>query len=555
MPDPDYTQILSDETVIYTPGKKESSARTDNMEIPQTFLIGYETAGHRIDGIIGVGGFGVVYQATDLALNRTVALKEYFPHTLSKRNKDGNVELKNEKDRETFQAGLSSFINEARLLAKFDHSSLVKVYRFWESHQTAYMTMSFVPGSTLKSRIEAATQDVSEQSLKSILTELAQALAVMHEYQCYHRDVSPDNVIMHAETGSPVLLDFGAARQAIQSQVQSFTVILKSGYAPVEQYSEIPTLSQGPWTDIYALGALAYRVLTGHPPPSAVGRMVNDSAIKLAQSDSLSNYSTTFLETIDAALAVMPEDRIQTMQDFIDLLNAHTNTRPEINKAPRHHSAHPETATAQRRVLSSKVFWGSMATLAISSALLTFYGLKTPNTTPEPVAKSENATSSITPTSPERLINAIQDKVTLSSNKNNLIINKDLLQLTIQSTRAGYLSLFVETSDGLLLQMLPAGDSTRYIQANESISFPSADAPLIAAGPPGDNKFMAIVTKNPIPELSFPKQPYFGFSKISWSGSDLLLKLENQLNRSLNCDQKDCSQDLIVSQLTIRESY
>ena len=197
------------------------------------------------------------------------------------------------------------------------------------------MVMDYEDGESLNQLLKRAPFP-AESDLRLILLPLLDGLAAVHAEKFLHRDIKPSNIFLRAN-GSPVLLDFGAARQAIQSQVQSFTVILKSGYAPVEQYSEIPTLSQGPWTDIYALGALAYRVLTGHPPPSAVGRMVNDSAIKLAQSDSLSNYSKTFLETIDASLAVMPEDRIQTMQDFIDLLNAHTNTRPEINKAPRHH--------------------------------------------------------------------------------------------------------------------------------------------------------------------------------------------------------------------------
>ncbi|MDX1670224.1 MAG: protein kinase, partial [Limnobacter sp.] len=222
-----------DQTVIL--GANPRGSADVKPGLVATLPDGYEFSGHRIDGLIGIGGFGVVYKATDLALGRVVALKEYFPHAMAQRGPSHRVTMQQSRDQATFQAGMSSFINEARLLAKFDHTSLVKVFQFWEAHQTAYMSMPYIPGFTLKASFEQFGHPVNEQSLTTILCELARALSEMHQHRCYHRDISPDNIIMHAETGLPVLLDFGAARQAIQNQTHSFTVILKSGYAPVEQ--------------------------------------------------------------------------------------------------------------------------------------------------------------------------------------------------------------------------------------------------------------------------------------------------------------------------------
>ncbi len=287
-----------------------------------------------ITQLLGEGGFGIVYLCTDHALQRQVAVKEYMPSSLAARTAERGVVVKSERHRETFQAGLSSFINEARLLASFDHPALVKVYRFWEANGTAYMVMPFYEGGTLKDALRALPGPPDEAWLRTRLSPLIEALAVIHAQQCYHRDIAPDNVILLASTGRPLLLDFGAARRVIGDMTQALTVILKPGYAPLEQYAEIPGMKQGPWTDVYALAAVVYFAITGRTPPPSVGRMVNDTYVPLLQS-AQGRYSAEFLAAIDHALAVRPEARTQSIEQLRDELGLFgAAARPGASASP-----------------------------------------------------------------------------------------------------------------------------------------------------------------------------------------------------------------------------
>jgi hypothetical protein len=267
-----------------------------------------------ITSFVGEGGFGIVYAATDHSLGRRVALKEYMPSSLSLRNTQGQVQVRNERYRETFEAGLKSFVNEARLLASFDHPSLVKVYRFWEANGTAYMVMPFLEGQTLRDILRGMGHAPDEAWLRSVLGPLTEALLVIHAEQCYHRDIAPDNV-MQLPNGRWLLLDFGAARRVIGDMTQALTVILKPGYAPIEQYAEIPGMKQGAWTDVYALAAVVYNAITGKTPPPSVGRMLNDTYQPLVQV-AAGRYSPEFLAAVDNALAVRPEARFQSIGEF-----------------------------------------------------------------------------------------------------------------------------------------------------------------------------------------------------------------------------------------------
>ena len=264
---------------------------------------------------IGEGGFSIVYLAWDHSLDRSVALKEYMPTSIAARAGGTRVNARSERHRETFEAGLKSFINEAKLLARFDHRSLVKVYRFWEANGTAYMVMPFYEGVTLKDTVRALAQPPDEAWLLGLLSPLTEALCVIHAEHCYHRDIAPDNVILLAGSGLPLLLDFGAARRVIGDMTQALTVILKPGYAPVEQYAEVPGMRQGPWTDVYALAAVVYWAVTGKTPAVSVGRMMSDSQVPLAECGA-GRYSASFLQAIDRALAVLPEQRTQSIDAF-----------------------------------------------------------------------------------------------------------------------------------------------------------------------------------------------------------------------------------------------
>ncbi|MBN3752032.1 DUF4384 domain-containing protein [Paraburkholderia sp. Tr-20389] len=272
--------------------------------------VGTRVSEFEIKGLIGEGGFGIVYLAYDTQLGRNVALKEYMPSALASRGSRAEVSVRSERHEETFRAGLKSFVNEARLLAQFDHHSLVKVYRFWEANHTAYMVMPYYEGVTLRDALRAKDTPPDEAWLRALLTSLISALDVMHRARCYHRDIAPDNILLLQDSGRPLLLDFGAARRVIGDMTQALTVILKPGYAPIEQYAEVDSLKQGPWTDIYALAAVVYYAIVGKTPPPSVSRMMNDSYVPLA-TQAAGRYSPAFLQAIDHALAVRPEERPQ----------------------------------------------------------------------------------------------------------------------------------------------------------------------------------------------------------------------------------------------------
>lgn len=283
-----------------------------------TLPIGTHLGEFEITGLVGEGGFGIVYLAYDHSLQRRIAIKEYMPSALAARTGVATVAVKSARHAETFQAGLKSFINEARLLAQFDHPSLVKVYRFWEANGTAYMVMPFYEGITLKEALKKLGGPPDEGWLKDFLRPLTDALAQIHREQCFHRDIAPDNIIILKE-GRPLLLDFGAARRVIGDMTHALTVILKPGYAPVEQYAEVPSMKQGAWTDIYALASVVYFAITGRAPVPSVARLMSDPLVPLAKV-AAGRYSEQFLQGIDKALSVKPEDRPQDIAELRALI-------------------------------------------------------------------------------------------------------------------------------------------------------------------------------------------------------------------------------------------
>jgi hypothetical protein len=313
--DPDRTLLAREEVSLPTAPARPASSNV----LPE----GTQLAEFSVTGVIGEGGFGIVYRAHDRALQRTVAVKEYMPSALAARLADTRVVVKSEQHRETFEVGLKSFINEARLLAQFDHPALVKVFRFWAANGTAYMAMPLYEGGTLKHALKQMAPPPDEAWLRKLLVPLLDAIELLHNADCLHRDIAPDNILMGPgstpETPRPVLLDFGAARRVIGGQTQALTVILKPGYAPIEQYDEIPGMKQGPWTDLYALGAVMHFAITGKPPPPSVGRLVHDAWVPLSTA-AAGRYSPGFLAAIDAVLAARPEDRPRNVAQWREML-------------------------------------------------------------------------------------------------------------------------------------------------------------------------------------------------------------------------------------------
>jgi len=261
--------------------------------------------------VLGVGGFGVVYLANDYSLERQVALKEYMPASLAVRGEGPRITLRSEAMADTYAVGLRSFINEARLLAKFDHPSLVKVYRFWEDNATAYMVMPYLQGSTLRDTRRAMPNPPDEAWIRGVLDPMLDALEQLHGEGVFHRDVAPDNILL-PPAGAPILLDFGAARRVISDRTQSLTAILKPSYAPIEQYADMAGMRQGPWTDLYALGAVMHFLLFGVPPAPATARAVQDDAEQIEQRV-VAGVSPRFMSLVAWMLGVRPLERPQNV--------------------------------------------------------------------------------------------------------------------------------------------------------------------------------------------------------------------------------------------------
>lgn len=326
---PEATQVIGKGAVAAA----DRAAGTSSVALPTGTRLSDE---FEIVGLVGQGGFGIVYLADDHSLQRRVAVKEYMPASLAMRGESSRVVLKSERDADTFGVGLRSFVNEARLLARFDHPALLKVFRFWEANGTAYMAMPYYAGRTLKQVIESSASPPDEAWMRRVLLPVMDALALLHSENCFHRDVAPDNIML-LEGDKPVLLDFGAARRVIGDMTQALTVILKPGYAPIEQYAEMSGVRQGAWTDVYALAAVVHWMITGHTPPPAVGRMMSDSyepLVRLAGE----RYSQRFLQGIDRSLSVRGEDRPQSMAAMRDLLGWNPS---------------PPTATEQARITAN----------------------------------------------------------------------------------------------------------------------------------------------------------------------------------------------------------
>ncbi len=326
--------------------------------------VGARLGEFEILALLGVGGFGMVYKAFDHSLHRHVAIKEYMPAALAARAQGQQLSVRTSTDLQTFQAGLASFVEEARLLAQFDHPSLVKVFRFWEANNTAYMVMPLYQGMTLKQARAFMRKPPPEAWLRKLLWAVLDALRVLHENDTLHRDISPDNIFLQ-DAGPPVLLDLGAARHAISAPEAQLTAILKVNYAPIEQYTqesgEAP-LPQGPWSDLYALAAVVHGCICNDTPLPATLRAIRDRMVRFARVARTVKrqfgveYSDAFVAAISQALEVQPEKRPQSIDAFLARMEmpgppegqAHFDWKAELGSAwePSPESAQEAAADA-----------------------------------------------------------------------------------------------------------------------------------------------------------------------------------------------------------------
>jgi serine/threonine protein kinase len=279
---------------------------------------GYELAGYRFGAVLGSGGYGITYKGEEIALGRAVAIKEYLPNSFARRSSDGvTVKPRDSKQQELFAWGIERFRQEAETLVQLQHPNIVRVLRYFAANGTAYIVMVYEKGTSLGARLaDGAT--LPERDLRKIIEPLLSGLETVHKARFLHRDVKPDNIYLRGD-GSPVLLDFGSARQAIGARTQAITSIVSPGYSPFEQYGKSAG-DQGPWTDIYALGATLYRCIAGKRPPPALDRIGSKAAMEPAAVVGQADYDAALLRAVDAALQLRAEDRPQTVADLRALM-------------------------------------------------------------------------------------------------------------------------------------------------------------------------------------------------------------------------------------------
>lgn len=312
----------------------------DNVNIlPSGHLLHW----YEIQGVLGRGGFGITYCGVDKNLNQRVAIKEYLPSELAVRSSDFSVYAMGGEQKEKYIWGLTRFLDEARTLARFDHPNIVRIMSVFESHGTACIVMRYEEGCSLQN-ILAGRKTLPEDLLLALVHPILDGLQLVHSAGFIHRDIKPANIFVR-EDGSPVLLDFGSARMALRDQSKSLTSVVSPGYAPFEQY-HTEADAQGPWSDIYALGATLYRAVVGVAPASATDR---SNALFKTQRDcflpcrmaGLEGYSEQFLKAVDHALAFRESDRPRSIDRWLPEFPP----APDIATAATHLSALAETAT------------------------------------------------------------------------------------------------------------------------------------------------------------------------------------------------------------------
>lgn len=322
---------------------------------------------YRIDSVLGVGAFGITYRAQDTNLDMCVAIKEYFPANAVNRVDGCEVVVSSEKNAKFYRWGLKQFIAEGKVLAQFKHSNIVRISRYFTANNTAYIVMDFEEGESLSNYLKLESPPLSEDRMRQIFVPLLHGLTEVHQKNVLHRDIKSANIYMRSNR-SPVLLDFGAARIHFGGASDDSATVLTPGYAPYEQYNN--DKPQGPWSDIYAIGATMYRCITGAAP---IESRTRQAAVESGQADPVvaatklrtGRYNADFLRIVDWMLEIEPEDRPQNVQEVLDAIV------PDVDPASTTVGSVTVSTTVRRSVVNNKLFItgppGSGKTTAVST--------------------------------------------------------------------------------------------------------------------------------------------------------------------------------------------
>lgn len=282
------------------------------MEIHRLALPkGYRLANYELTRVLGKGGFGITYLGIDRHLGRKVAVKELMPDTIVTRIEEMRVVAQSETLATNWEWAKERFLEEARVLASFQHPNIVEVHQLIEANGTVYMVMDYIEGESYEARLRRIGREPDEHSMRLLLEPLLDGLEEVHSAGLLHRDIKPDNILLRRGI-QPILLDFGSARKLLEGTAV-MTSLVTHGYSPIEQY-QIKG-KQGPWTDIYALAAVTVRAITGEKPPMSADRMSEDDFVWLSYRG-LEGFSPLFLQAVDWALRVKPKERPQNVREW-----------------------------------------------------------------------------------------------------------------------------------------------------------------------------------------------------------------------------------------------
>ncbi|MDP8228003.1 MAG: serine/threonine-protein kinase, partial [Candidatus Electryoneaceae bacterium] len=330
---------------------------------PNALPIGTQIQEYRIERVLGVGGFGITYLVMDINLDRQFVIKEFFPAAIAVRHRT-IVNPQTNLHKKAFQLYVDHFLLEAQNLAKFDHPNIVKVSRFFSANNTAYFVMEYAEGESLQDYLDSIRDPLDEDAVLKIFHPILDALKVVHAQKLLHRDIKPGNILL-VRGGEPLLIDFGAAREAIGLDSHSIDAVLTPGFAPAEQY-ETRSTRQGPWTDLYSVAATMYYCITGRVPVPASDRT---SASIYKEPDPLipirkftrDRFCEGSLSVIEQSLKVKYTDRPQTVDEFLRILGGpEQKTIPPTGPSTGPPSGPSDTTEedARKLLVSSKIKGG-----------------------------------------------------------------------------------------------------------------------------------------------------------------------------------------------------